>query len=285
MHRNGRNRRGIDKNEDGSFKSLLILTGSVLAIAVITFIVTYAIYNNKISKNNQELLDSSQLATLSNNANSESASSEIGKTINQVKNEMANNSVKNGVNSTNIVNNAIEKNNTVKNITNQNKNQTSTTTNIINKNTTNTNTTANNSKEEKDPNFIVPLEGEMIRDFAKDNLVYSQTLDEWITHLGIDIKAEKATVVKVAADGKVETIKNDPRYGLTVVISHSNGFKTIYSNLLTAEFVTEGEEVKSGQTLGTVGNNASFEISDGPHLHFELIKNNEQIDPKIYIKF
>lgn len=282
MHRNGRNRRGIDRGDDGSFKSLVILTGSVLVIAVITFIITYAIYNSKISKNSQELLDSSQIAGLSNNINSESASSEIGKTINQVKNEMVNNvSNTSKTNATNTLSNSAEKSNTMKNSTNQTKNK------IPETNTTKVNTTTTNvvKEEDKEPSFIVPLEGEMIRDFAKDNLVYSKTLDEWITHLGIDIKAEKATVVKVAADGTVETIKNDPRYGLTIVVTHDSGFKTVYSNLLTAEFVTEGEQVKSGQTLGTVGNNASFEISDEPHLHFELIKNNEQVDPKVYIKF
>ena len=48
--------------------------------------------------------------------------------------------------------------------------------------------------------------------------MYSETLKEWITHLGIDIKAEKATVVKAAEAGTVKSIKNDPRYGLTVII-------------------------------------------------------------------
>ena len=68
----------------------------------------------------------------------------------------------------------------------------------------------------------------------------------------------------------MKSIKNDPRYGLTVVIEHTNGFQTIYSNLLTAEFVEEGEEVKQGDTIATVGNTATFEIADESHLHFEF---------------
>ena len=68
--------------------------------------------------------------------------------------------------------------------------------------------------------------------------MYSETLQEWVVHNGIDIKADKTTVVKAAAAGKVSSIKNDPRYGLTITIEHSNGFKTVYANLLTAEFVT-----------------------------------------------
>ena len=102
--------------------------------------------------------------------------------------------------------------------------------------------------------------------------------------MGVDIKAEKATVVKAAAEGKVKSIKNDPRYGITVVVEHVNGFKTIYSNLLTAEFVNEEETVKKGQTLGTVGNTATFEIADAPHLHFEIQKNDVSLDPTLYLK-
>lgn len=157
------------------------------------------------------------------------------------------------------------------------------------KNTENTVSKENkqeNVSEDKnvDPVFCYPVEGEISIDYAKDKLVYSETLGEWITHLGIDIKADKTTVVKASADGTVKSIKNDPRYGLTVVIEHSNGFSTVYSNLLTAEFVNVGEKVTSGQTIGTVGNTASFEILDESHLHFEILKDNEQIDPNMYLK-
>ena len=130
----------------------------------------------------------------------------------------------------------------------------------------------------------MPVEGEIIKEFSKDTLVYSETLKEWITHLGIDIKAEKTSVVKAAEAGTVKSIKNDPRYGLTVILEHEDGYKTIYSNLLTAEFVSEGEVIEQGQTVGTVGNTATFEIADDPHLHFEILKDGEYLDPNIYLE-
>lgn len=136
----------------------------------------------------------------------------------------------------------------------------------------------------KDPSFNYPVEGEIIQNYAKEQLVYSQTLGEWITHEGIDIKANKTTVINASADGKVKYIKNDPRYGLTVIMEHANGFSTVYSNLLTAEFVSVGEELKSGQPIGTVGNTAAFEILDEPHLHFEILKDGEAVDPNMYLK-
>lgn len=132
--------------------------------------------------------------------------------------------------------------------------------------------------------FQAPVVGEITKDFAMETLVYSETLDEWCTHSGIDIKADKAAVVIASESGKVESIKNDPRYGLTVIISHGNGFKTMYSNLLTAEFVKEGEEVEKGQTIATVGETASFEIADDTHLHFEMYKDGEAVNPTIYFK-
>lgn len=143
------------------------------------------------------------------------------------------------------------------------------------------------NKEQETPvkaEFIFPIEGEVIKEFAKDNLIYSETLEEWITHNGIDIKADKATIVKAVADGTVKSIKNDPRYGLTVTIEHTNGYISSYSSLLTAEFVKEGEKVTQGQTIGTVGNSAVFEVSEDNHLHFELIKDGSNINPEIYLK-
>ncbi len=130
--------------------------------------------------------------------------------------------------------------------------------------------------------FIAPLQGEITKDFSDSSLVYSETLEEWTVHLGIDIKAEKGSAVSASEQGTVESIKNDPRYGLTVTIAHENGYKTIYSNLLSAEFVAEQQEVEKGQTIGSVGDNAAFEIADEPHLHFEMKRDGETVNPSNY---
>ena len=114
--------------------------------------------------------------------------------------------------------------------------------------------------------------------------MYSETLKEWITHNGVDIKADKASEVVTVCDGKVSAIKNDPRYGLTIIIEHKDGYKTVYANLLSAEYVVEGEEVTTGQVIGTIGNSANFEIADDYHLHFEVTKDGEYVDPLEVIK-
>ena len=123
-----------------------------------------------------------------------------------------------------------------------------------------------------------------MREYANENLIFSETLQEWVTHDGIDIKAPKTTVVQASEEGTIKSIKNDPRYGLTIVIEHKDGFETVYANLLSSEFVTEGEKVTQGQSIGTVGNTGVFESADEPHLHFEILKDNIKVDPSIYLK-
>ena len=198
----------------------------------------------------------------------ESASTEIGKTVEEQKNESVTTEEQE-------INNVTTNQNTVTSQENEESTNTS---------TENSQTENNETETKEEITFVKPVEGEIIGEFAKDNLIYSETLKEWITHTGIDIKADKTSVVKASADGIVKSIVNDPRYGLTVVIEHDDGYETVYSNLLTAEFVVEGEEVQDSQTIGTIGNTASFESSMDSHLHFELLKDGEYLDPNIYLK-
>ena len=260
-------RRENRKNNKTSSNRTLFITGGILLLAIATFVITFIIYSNRLNSDLYSF-DSEYLAQYTNVVNSntieenktQSASSSIGKTVEESEEEINNNS---NVNKTNV---------TISNKKTSEK-------------TNNTTTSSTKNKVEKDPTFAKPIEGEILKEYAKDSLVYSETLKEWTTHLGIDIKSERATVVKSAADGTVKYIKNDPRFGLTIIIEHSNGFETRYCNLLTTEFVSEGEEVKVGQTIGTVGDSAVYEIVDESHLHFEILKDSESVNPCEYIKF
>lgn len=270
-----RERRGFNKN-NMDIKRILYTAGGVLSISLITFIAMFLLNSGndnsktKIAEFNTEIMSQNSSFGSSSTEEASETSSQTGKTVNEMANEETN---QEGNNNTN---------NTIEEETKKYAVNTS----------SSTDKKVEESKEEekeetekavKDPEFVKPVEGKIIREYAKDNLVYSATLDEWITHAGIDIAAAKTTVVKASADGTVKSIKNDPRYGLTVVIEHVNGFTSVYSNLLTAEFIKEGEKVEQGQTIATVGNTATFEIADEPHLHFEILKNNEPLDPELYM--
>lgn len=219
-------------------------------------------------KTENKIEDSEQISQQVEN-NTETVTSEIGKTVKQQEE---------------IENTDLIKNNENKSENESKEENTKVTESVIKTNENNTTSQEKIIEEKKEITFLKPIEGEIICEFAKDNLIYSETLKEWITHMGIDIKADKTSVIKASADGVVKTIVNDPRYGLTVIINHDDGYETIYSNLLTAEFVVEGEEITQGQTIGTVGNTSSFESSMESHVHFELLKDGEYLNPTIYIK-
>ena len=278
-------RRDIRKKLNQDDLNMKIIKYSAIGVAVLTIIVlALLMYSKSLNDEAKEgTLTSEQIATIINNTgNTESASTEIGKSVEEAENtinETTNNTIDNTVENiaeTNTTNNTQTTNPTLTTSNVKTKEETS------NENTTPQNTTTENQTVEL--NFEKPVDGEIVRDFAMENLIYSETLQEWTTHTGIDIKADKTTVVKAAEAGTVKSIKNDPRYGLTIVVEHEGGFQTVYSNLLTSEFVVEGEKVEKGQSLGTVGNTAAFEIADEPHLHFEVLKDSVQVDPNIYIK-
>ena len=269
----------LKKVGETNINDKIISYAVVGAIIVAIIIISLLLYSQQINQDVQdETMTLEQMTNMigdtSNNAEeTESASTEIGKTVeeSEAENQVEEESTQSQTTQNTSSNQTVESNaNTTENTT-QN-----TTQNV----TSNQETT----QEVKEVSFQRPVEGEIIKEFAQDNLVYSETLQEWVTHNGIDIKADKTTVVKAAEAGVIKSIKNDPRYGLTIVIEHDDVYQTVYSNLLTSEFVVEGETVEKGQSIGTVGNSAVFEIADEPHLHFEILKNSVQEDPTIYIQ-
>ena len=100
-------------------------------------------------------------------------------------------------------------------------------------------------------------------------------------HEGIDIAVPEGTPVKAAECGKVSFVsENAGGYGKLVRIDHGYGVQTAYGHLskITA---AEGDTVAAGTEIALSGNTGN---STGPHLHFEIIKDGEQIDPTPYIK-
>ena len=116
-------------------------------------------------------------------------------------------------------------------------------------------------------------------------LVFSKTENLWRVHRGIDISCKAGAAVMAAADGKVSEILDDPFFGKTVKITHNGEGVTIYSNLAAelAEGLEVGKEVKCGQVIGCVGETASREIAEEPHLHFEMTVAGKSVDPMTYI--
>ena len=261
---------------------------SIVAVSVVIISAIGILISNSSRRANENKFAEEMSSLNKEMSESETASTQIGKSVDESKkNEIEFETLE--VQEDNTISNKTS----IENTKNEKKNTNSTTENKkTNKSSNTVETNAQTEKKEQNSKekdekieLEAPVKGQVLREFAKESLVFSNTLQEWITHNGVDVKADKTTVVKSAANGTVTAIKNDPRYGLTVIINHDNGYQTVYSNLLTSEFVVKGEKVEKGQSIGTVGNSASFEVADDYHLHFELLKNNEYLDPTVYISF
>lgn len=128
-----------------------------------------------------------------------------------------------------------------------------------------------------------PLEGNVQVSFAVKKLVYNSTLKEWRTHCGTDIAGSGGDAVKAAYSGRIASVKIDPRYGLTVIIDHTadGSLTTVYCGLDTLK-VALGDEVSEGSVIGTLSAEVFCEKDQGPHLHFEVIKDGEYLDPESF---
>ncbi|MBP1965140.1 M23 family metallopeptidase [Paenibacillus aceris] len=99
-------------------------------------------------------------------------------------------------------------------------------------------------------------------------------------HSGIDFGARENDAVYATADGKVVSTGKDIYHGNNIVIEHSKGLRTWYMHL-NKILVNNGDNVVKGSTIGLVGSTGR---STGAHLHYEVLKNGESIDPKPYLK-
>ncbi len=135
--------------------------------------------------------------------------------------------------------------------------------------------------------FISPVSaGTVISQWSADIPVFSNTMEDYRVHLGVDIGADAGTPVYAAADGTVESVEFHPMMGQTVVITHANGYKTVYRNMQTKipKGIEAGASVKAGDEIGYVGDTALVEISENPHLHFEIYKDDICEDPMTHIE-
>ena len=137
------------------------------------------------------------------------------------------------------------------------------------------------------PTFSLPVSGEIMIDFSDSVPVFSQTMNDYRTHLGVDIGAELGTPVLAVADGTVSNVWVDPFMGTCVSIEHSGNSVSIYKNLdeEIASGIVIGTAVKSGDVIGAIGETAMNEIAQEPHLHYELKVDGKHVDPKQHFKF
>jgi murein DD-endopeptidase MepM/ murein hydrolase activator NlpD len=95
-------------------------------------------------------------------------------------------------------------------------------------------------------------------------------------HKGVDFAAPSGTPIYAAGDGTVEIIERQRGYGKYIRLRHSGELSTAYAHLSRFARLEKGDPVRQGDVIGYVGSTGA---STGPHLHYEVLVNDEQINP------
>lgn len=120
-----------------------------------------------------------------------------------------------------------------------------------------------------------PVDGKVTKGYGWG---YSATLGDYRFHTGVDLAAKPGEEVRAAAGGKVLFAGANDETGVTVLVGQEDGKQTLYGNLGTAA-VREGQQVRQGDLVGTVGSSLAQESADPSHLHFEILAGSEPVNP------
>lgn len=138
--------------------------------------------------------------------------------------------------------------------------------------------------EDKLPSFVSPVIGTVTKKHDPTLQVFSNTMNDYRVHLGLDIVTQESAPVYSAADGKIDRVWEDTLMGYCIAIKHSGNCYTIYKNLAKTlpDGIAEGVSVRAGQLIASVGDSAMVEVAEEPHLHFEMTVADLAVDPLKY---
>ena len=137
------------------------------------------------------------------------------------------------------------------------------------------------------PALRAPLENAVaVKGCSLSVPVFSDTMEDYRVHRGIDFACAPGTPVLAAADGVITSVAKDPMMGWTVTLSHAGGAETRYAGLSeeSVNIARTGDKVLSGQVIAASGETALVESAEENHLHFELAVNGRTEDPADYME-
>lgn len=119
--------------------------------------------------------------------------------------------------------------------------------------------------------FVPPLRGTISSKYAPE-----------IDHQGVDVIASKDTPIQATMQGIVINADWTLETGNTIIVQHPHDILSVYKHN-SALLKKAGDRVEAGEAIAIIGNTG--ELSDGPHLHFELWYGGFHVDPTLYIRF
>lgn len=134
-----------------------------------------------------------------------------------------------------------------------------------------------------DKTITWPVNGEILLPYSMETTVYFKTLDQYRCNPGMLIGALGGTTVQNAYLGKVTKVTSDNTYGNMVTMYIGNDYSIVYGQL-DMIYVKEGDYVKAGEPIGTVGNPTDIFQKEGSHLFFQMLEGDTPVDPALYIE-
>lgn len=135
----------------------------------------------------------------------------------------------------------------------------------------------------KDKVYTYPVSSTVTKNFSGDNPIFSETMQDWRAHRGVDLSAKTGDAVTAIAAGKVIDAYRDDLLGNTLVIEHDGGITAYYCGLGDTLLVKKDASVEAGQKIGSVST-VPCECAERPHLHLELKKDGKYFDPISVLK-
>ena len=132
--------------------------------------------------------------------------------------------------------------------------------------------------------YVLPVEGQVLRTFSGNDLVYDETMGDWRVHCGVDFSANEGTQVHAIANGTVKSVYTDELAGNCITITHANGLVSYYFGLLANTTMKPGMVLSAGDVIGGVGNTMKMESNMTSHVHVAVTKDGKYIDPMSLIK-
>ena len=131
--------------------------------------------------------------------------------------------------------------------------------------------------------LVWPIDGEIIMNYSDDEMVYYETLGQFMRSDKILIEAAVGDKVKACAAGVITDVTDTRQTGKTVTMSIGSGYSVIYGELDNIT-VKKGDKVKSGQIIGTVSTPSGYYSKEGTNLYFKVVEDDVPINPMYLLK-
>lgn len=138
-------------------------------------------------------------------------------------------------------------------------------------------------KFDQDKGLSWPINGEIVKDYCVDKLVYFPTLKVYKANPSIFIRGKEGDSVKSASKGIVKKVGKDVELGEFIEVDIGSNYTLLYGQLkdITA---SKGDILSEGQAIAKIASPSSYYTEEGTHLYFQVKENNEEINPLVFLK-